>query len=312
MVNDVVTFGEAMCMLIAEKTGDLIDVEKFSRNMAGAETNVAIGLARLGLKSGWVSRLGNDIFGTYIIRTLKQEGVDISNVRLIDSNSTGFLFKSKTLKGDPHVEYFRKYSACSTMSIEDYNEQYFSSFKHLHVTGISIALSQSVKEFAEFAMKNMKNKGKSISFDPNLRLSLWNNEKEMVRAINSFAEDADIILPGISEGKILTGYNSAEDIAKFYLDKGLKVVVVKTGKEGAYYDTGKESGFVPGYKVEKVVDTVGAGDGFAVGVISGLLEKLPITEAVRRGNAIGSLAVMSEGDKDGLPTREQLNRYMSC
>lgn len=312
MIKDVITFGEAMGMLIADESGDLSKVTKFTKNMAGAETNVAIGLARLGLRVGWVSRLGEDSFGRYIIETLEKECVDVSNVTFTRTHSTGFLMKSKTQEGDPCVEYFRKFSAGSTISLEDYNDEYFSSSRHLHATGIPAALSESAREFSMYVMNRMKEMGKTVSFDPNLRPSLWTSQKDMIDIINNLSIKADILMPGITEGKVLTGYDNPSYIADYYIDKGVKLVVIKMGKQGAYYKTMKEEGFVPGFKVERVIDTVGAGDGFAVGVISAMLEGLTIDEAVTRGNAIGALAVMNPGDKDGLPTREQLNNFLNA
>lgn len=132
----------------------------------------------------------------------------------------------------------------------------------------------------------------------------------MVKEINEAAFQADYVLPGLAEGEILTGFKNPRDIASFYLDKGVELVVIKLGPAGAFYKTAAEEGTVLGFPVEKVVDTVGAGDGFAVGVISGLLEGLSIHDAVMRGNAIGSLAVQSPGDNDGYPTKEQLNKYI--
>lgn len=128
----------------------------------------------------------------------------------------------------------------------------------------------------------------------------------MVREINEAAFQADYVLPGISEGEILTGYKKPSEIASFYLDRGVELVVIKLGEEGAFYKNALEEGTVPGFKVEKVIDTVGAGDGFAVGVISGLVEGLSIHDAILRGNAIGALAVQSPGDNDGYPTKIQL------
>lgn len=312
IIKDVVTFGEIMGMFIAKEEGELIKVNKFSRNIAGAEANVATGLARLGFKVGMISKVGNDVFGQYIIECLKEENIDVSNIKMVESNSTGMLLKSKILQGDPDVQYYRKFSAASTISVEDYDEDYFLNSKHLHATGISAAISKSALEFSSYALNRMKEAGKSISFDPNLRPSLWKSKQEMTEVINSLAFKADVVLPGISEGRLLTGYEKTSDIADYYIDKGVKLVIIKTGKEGAYYKTDKDEGFVAGFKVKKVVDTVGAGDGFAVGVISALLEKLTIEEALRRGNAIGSLAVMSPGDRDGLPNREQLNEYLNA
>jgi 2-dehydro-3-deoxygluconokinase len=117
---------------------------------------------------------------------------------------------------------------------------------------------------------------------------------------------ADWVLPGIEEGKLLTGKDTPEEIAKFYLDAGVSLVVIKLGAEGAYYAAKQEAAYVPGFPVNLVVDTVGAGDGFAAGVISGMLEGLSVQNAVRRGAWIGARAVQVLGDTEGLPTRAQL------
>jgi len=105
---------------------------------------------------------------------------------------------------------------------------------------------------------------------------------------------------------LLTGFDTPADIARFYLDQGVEAVVIKLGASGAYYRTELAEAFVPGQPVAQVVDTVGAGDGFAVGVISALLENLGFAQATARGNWIGSLAVQSRGDMEGLPTRAAL------
>jgi 2-dehydro-3-deoxygluconokinase len=157
----------------------------------------------------------------------------------------------------------------------------------------------------------MKKNGRPVSFDTNLRPTLWKSQEEMIEQINEVAFGSDYVLPGIAEGEILTGYKEPRDIASFYLDKGVKLVVIKLGPEGAFYKSTDDEGTVPGFKVEKVVDTVGAGDGFAVGVISGIIEGLPTYEAVLRGNAIGALAVQSPGDNDGYPTKSQLQEFIT-
>lgn len=308
---DVVTFGEAMAMFIADEPGRLHEVLHHTKALAGAETNTAIGFARLGLNSGWVSKVGNDSFGKFIVRYLQKEKVNIEQVLVDDRYPTGFQLKSKVLEGDPEVEYFRKGSAASHMSVEDFNEEYFLSANHLHMTGIPLGISKHTRAFAEHALSFMKNAGKSVSFDPNLRPTLWRSHEEMIAVTNNVAFQADTFLPGIHEGEILTGNDKPEDIAKFYLEQGVKQVVVKLGGEGAYYQTQTKQGTIKGYHVEEIVDTVGAGDGFAVGVVSALLEGLSIEEAVRRGNAIGALAIQSPGDSDGYPTRERLVKYMN-
>ncbi|HEV8691222.1 MAG TPA: PfkB family carbohydrate kinase, partial [Ideonella sp.] len=137
---------------------------------------------------------------------------------------------------------------------------------------------------------------------------LWPSPEAMRRTLNALAARADLVLPGLAEGQALTGLQRAEDIAGFYLDAGARAVVVKLGAEGAWFadrDSGLQ-GHVPGVPVPHVVDTVGAGDGFAVGVISGLLDGLPLAQAIERGNRIGARVVGYPGDSDGLPTRAEL------
>ncbi|HCC5833005.1 sugar kinase [Citrobacter farmeri] len=305
---DVITIGEAMAMFVATQTGDLAEVEQFIKRVAGAELNVATGLARLGLKVGWVSRVGNDSFGRFVLNSLKKEGIDAQGVALDERYATGFQLKSKVENGtDPIVEYFRKGSAASHLSVADYNEAYFSAARHLHLSGVAAALSASSYELLAHTARTMKAQGKTLSFDPNLRPVLWKSEAEMVEKLNRLAFQADWVLPGLREGMILTGQQTPEGIADFYLRHGVKAVVLKTGADGAWYKTADgEKGSVAPVKVDNVVDTVGAGDGFAVGVISALLEGRTLHQAVTRGNKIGALAIQVQGDSEGLPTRETL------
>ncbi|MCT4703299.1 sugar kinase [Enterobacteriaceae bacterium H20N1] len=305
---DVITIGEAMAMFVATETGDLAAAEQFVKRVAGAELNVATGLARLGLKVGWVSRVGNDSFGRYVLQQLAKEQIDSRGVTTDERYATGFQLKSKVEDGtDPIVEYFRKGSAASHLSVEDFSEDYFFSARHLHLSGVAAALSDSSLELLNHTAKAMKEKGKTISFDPNLRPVLWKSEAEMIKQLNQLAFQADWVLPGVKEGLILTGQKTPEGIADFYLNQGVKTVVLKTGADGAWYKTAEgEKGAVAAVKVENVVDTVGAGDGFAVGVISALLEGKSLQHAVSRGNKIGSLAIQVIGDSEGLPTRAAL------
>ncbi|WP_392559310.1 sugar kinase [Orbus mooreae] len=308
---DVVTYGEAMAMFVANELGELHNVNTFVKRSAGAELNVATGLARLGLNVGWLSRVGNDSYGRFIKQVLKQEGINADCVITDEHYPTGFQLKSKVADGsDPVVEYFRKGSAASHLSLADFNEDYFLNAKHLHLSGVAAALSPTSYELSSFLADFMGKAGKTISFDPNLRPTLWKSRQEMVKKLNQLAFKADWVLPGINEGKILTGLDKPEAIADFYLNQGAKLVVIKTGGEGAYYKTSQdEHGIVPAFKVDNVVDTVGAGDGFAVGVISALLEGKSFEQALMRGNRIGSLAIQVIGDSEGLPNREQLGNF---
>ncbi len=297
-----------MAMFVATNTGELSAVDQFMKRVAGAELNVATGLARLGLKVGWVSRVGNDSFGQFVLDTLKKEGIETAGVTLDGRYPTGFQLKSKVTDGtDPIVEYFRKGSAASHLSVEDFNPVWFTAARHLHLSGVAAALSPSSYALLDHAAGAMKAAGKTISFDPNLRPVLWKSEAEMVEKLNHLAFQADWVLPGVKEGQILTGEKTPEGIADFYLNRGVKAVILKTGADGAWFKTADgEQGAVAAVKVENVVDTVGAGDGFAVGVVSALLEGKTLHQAITRGNIIGSLAIQVQGDSEGLPTREQL------
>lgn len=313
---EILAFGEAMTMFVAEASGKLADVEYFQRRIAGADTNVAIGLARLGFHVGWLSRVGDDGFGTFIRQALEVEGLDCRHLRTDPEHPTGLVFKELALGGaDPHVEYYRRGSAASHLAPADADSVDFSALRHLHATGIPPALSSSARELAETMLDRARDAGASLSFDPNLRPSLWNSEAEMRDTLNALAVRTDWVLPGLAEGRLLTGRNRPEAIADYYLERGAQAVIIKLGPEGSYYRGsrgGEQVDFtMPGVPVAEVVDTVGAGDGFAVGVISALLDGLSPHEALKRGNLIGALAVQVRGDMEGLPDRIRLDQLTS-
>lgn len=305
--TDVLAFGESMAMFVAERAGDLTDISHYRRRLAGADSNVAIGLARLGLSVRWISRLGNDSFGHFIRQALLSEGLDCQHLIFDDTRPTGFQLKARCDDGsDPAVEYFRRGSAASALSPGDLPAGCFKHVRHLHCTGIPAAISTSARALCHHAMDQARAAGASISFDPNLRPSLWPSQTEMIEQINALAAKADWVLPGLGEGRLLTGRENASDIAAFYLDQGAAEVVIKHGAAGASWHAQHGQHTAPGLAVEHVVDTVGAGDGFAVGFLSARLEHLSPYQALARANAIGARVVGFPGDSDGLPTRHEL------
>lgn len=311
---EIITIGESMVMMIASQGEPLEFVANFSRHVAGAESNVAIGLARLGHQVGWISSLGDDPFGTYIRNTIRGEGVDTSAVRISPHHPTGLLVKERNDIGDPQVYYYRKNSAASYFTPEMLEEQYFKQGKILHITGIFPALSPSAKATLFTAIKMAKSQGMMISFDPNIRLKLW-MAAEAKETLLEIAALSDLILPGLHEAEILVGTTKWETVAEFFHNKGNQFVIMKNGAAGAYYSMRNENGsliqgYEEGIKVKTVIDTVGAGDGFAVGVLSALREGLSLSEGVQRGNAIGAMAVMVRGDSDGYPTRKKLAEFL--
>lgn len=310
-MSKILTVGEPMALFVAEKEGALEDVDRFSRFVAGAEVNFSIGMVRLGHQVTYITKLGNDPFGRQIEQFFKQNGIDTSYVSYDNQYFTGMQWKQKVLSGDPEVFSLRRNSAASHMDVQTLVNLNWDGFDHIHLTGIPPALSQGCRQMIYELLVQARTKGVQISYDPNLRPGLWPDKAEMARVINDLACHADIVFPGISEGKLLTGKEDVQKIADVYHAAGVKTVVIKLGAKGAYTSSEGQSFYTEGFRVEHVVDTVGAGDGFAVGVVSGLLEGLTLQDAVRRGTAIGALAVMAPGDNDGLPDRDGLAAFMA-
>lgn len=311
-MSKVLLFGEPMAMFTAEVEGPLEEIEVFRRSLAGAEVNVCTGLSRLNHQVSYVTKLGQDPLGKFVKNFLDREGIGTEFITFDSIYKTATMLKSKVSKGDPVSVYYRKGSAFSQMSPADIDKIDFDGVELVHVTGIPPALSISCREATYRLIERAKDCGAFITFDPNLRPALWENQEIMVKVINDLAAKCDLILPGINEGLILTGSNDPEKIADFYQELGIKEVIIKLGSNGAYVRSGSNSFIQQGFKVEKVIDTVGAGDGFAVGVISGKLEGLPLKDSIIRANAIGAIQVTFVSDNEGLPTREELKNYLEA
>jgi 2-dehydro-3-deoxygluconokinase len=313
---DVVTIGESMVLF--QPMGDKgINYEPlFTKSLAGAESNVAIGLTRLGKKVRWISKVGKDSFGDYILSTLAGEGVDVSNVIRDEQSPTAVYFKETKSFGDPTVYYYRKNSAASNLKPSDVCMEWLEGAKHLHVTGITPALSDNAAATVRKTMELAKEMGLTVSFDPNLRRKLW-SEEEAKRVLLSLIPLCDVFLPGVEEAEFLLGDQSIEDYGKMFLEMGPKVVVIKLGEEGSI-------GFIEGntvkaapHVVKTVIDTVGAGDAFAAGFLSVFLDKQAamspssLKESLTRANTLGALATQFRGDWEGIPKLEELNALVS-
>lgn len=306
---DMITLGEALVVFSPEDPGPLRFVHNFTKSIGGAEANVAIALSRLGHQTGWISRLGNDEFGRYIRYALQGEGIDLSQVTIDDGLPTGILFKELYHNPNPNVYYYRKGAAITSMGQEYINENYIKQAKYLHLTGILPALSPSAKESAFTAIRLAKNNGVKISFDPNLRLKLWLPE-EARETLLEMTKSADIIFPGLDEAEFLLGCTDTDAIIGSFHDMGCKMVVLKLGKDGCLISDGAQKIAVPGFHVHRLVDTVGAGDGFAAGFISGLLRGKTVFECGEMANGVGAMATLVRGDTEGYPTYRQLLEFI--
>lgn len=317
---DVVTIGESM-VLFQPMSEKAIKYESlFTKSLAGAESNLAIGLTRMGKKVRWISKVGKDPFGDFILSTLSGEGVDVSCALKSEQSPTAVYFKELKGFGDPMVYYYRKNSAASQLHPADIQEDWLLGTKHLHVTGITPALGEHSAAAIRQAMERAREKGMTISFDPNLRRKLW-SEEEAREVLLSLIPLCDVFLPGVDEAEFLLGKQAVEQYGEQFLAMGPSVVVLKLGAEGSM-------GFVKGdtilaapYPVSHVIDTVGAGDAFAAGFLSLFLdgyqqEKNEISsahllQAMERANILGALATQFKGDWEGIPTLEELNSIVS-
>ena len=287
----------AMC---PKEKGPIIFCDTFKRKLGGAELNVAIGCARLGLKSGWISRLGNDDFGKYILKTARGEGIDTSEIQLVDGHPTSVYFREVLADGSSRSFYYREKSPTSTMKCEDINENYFKDAKVLHITGVFPSISENNQEIILEAVRLAKKNNLTISFDPNIRLKMWTKEKAK-NYIEKLLPDVDILLIGDEEIEILLGDIRVEAAIKTFHDYGIEKVIVKKGAKGALGSDGKNVYEIDAIKPKALVDTVGAGDGFAAGFLTELVKGKSLEDCVRFANAVGSLVVGVEGDNEGLP-----------
>lgn len=309
-MDKVLLIGEPMELLLAEEEGALSDVTKFRASVSGAEMNVAVGLARLGLCPRYMTRLGDDPRAVRIRRFMQENGIADDLIITDPAHLTGAMMKSKAEPGKHEIYYFRQDSAASFLCEQDVDRLDLTDIRAVHFTGIFPSISESAAEAARRLVKRAHENEITVVFDPNLRCQLWDSSPETITLLNEFAANADVFLPSLKEAETLCGLSDPEEIAEHYFDLGTKKVVVKLGKQGAYYRSRVENGIAPTFQADAVVDTAGAGDGFAAGLISGICEEIPLGEAVFRANAVGSMQIQNSSDNAGLPTLEQLREYM--
>jgi 2-dehydro-3-deoxygluconokinase len=307
-MKDVITIGDAMITFNPNSTGPMRFVSSFERKVGGAELNFAIGCSRLGLNTGWISRLGNDEFGRYIYNFVRGEGIDVSEVKLVDGYPNSLNFKEIMEDGNGRTFYYRGNSPTTTLTEDALVESYFEQSKLLHITGVFPAIDQDKNvDLIKKAISMAKKHGLLISFDPNIRLKLWNKE-EAKAALTTFLPYVDIFLTGVEEAELLFGVNEPEQIIQKCTELGISYVAIKRGEKGSigYYSGDGNVIEAPPIPPKKVVDTVGAGDGFDAGFIYGVLNEWSLEKTLRFANTIGSMVVSVSGDNEGLPYLEDV------
>ncbi|RLI82515.1 sugar kinase [Archaeoglobales archaeon] len=305
MKLDVVTLGESMIQLNAKTIGPLETVREWEQHAAGAESNFAVGVVRMGLKAGWISRLGKDGFGRYIVQVIKENGVDVSQVKFDPSAPTGIYFIWHPKEGESVVKYYRKGSAASKLSPRDIKKRYIKNSRWLHLTGITPALSDSCSEACFKAIEYAHDFELKISFDVNWRKVLWRSVSEARKVFEKIAKEVDLVKIGI-EGfnQIWRRSLSPKDACKF-LSKRFNCEALVTKERDAYACSKNEVVHERAMKV-KVVDPVGAGDAFLAGYVASRLKGYSMRESLRIANVIGATVCTRRGDIEAIPTWDEI------
>lgn len=309
-MNKILLIGEPMELLTADEGNSLAEAVNFRASVSGAELNTATGLSRLGYDTVYLTRLGNDPRAERIRAFISRNGIDGKHIVTDPEHQTGAMTKRKSPDGMHEIHYYRQCSAASFLCEDDVKDIDLGEFRVLYFSGIFPTISAGAAQAARHLVQRAHDNDITVVFDPNLRCQLWTEDPSTIALLNEFAAAADVFLPSLKEAEKLCGLDDPEEIANHYLSLGTKKVVVKLGKRGAFYKSHMESGIAPTFRADEVVDTVGAGDGFAAGLISGICEEIPLGEAVVRANAVGCMQIQNASDNEGLPTMNELREYM--
>ena len=302
---DIISIGDGLITFDPVSKGPMRFVNQFERKIGGAELNVLIGCARLGLKTGWISRLGKDEFGKHIVNTVRGEGIDVGEVFLEEGYPTSLNFKEVQESGAGKTFYYRHKSPTETITPDILPIGYIKSAKILHVTGVYPAINQNNRDVILKAIQIARENGVKVSFDPNIRLRLW-TEEEARETIISYLPYVDYLLAGKEELELIFQTTQMETIIQELSHYSCEKIVMKDGENGASVLLDGKWLHLQAPKVVKVVDTVGAGDGFDAGFLYGVLQNWPIEKTLEFANTIGSMVVQVSGDNEGLPYLEEV------
>ncbi|HSS36082.1 MAG TPA: sugar kinase [Patescibacteria group bacterium] len=312
---EVVTLGECLMAFVGSDPGPLAGTASFLPYVAGAEANVAVGLARLGRSVAFIGRVGDDGLGVRIARSLRAEGVDVAGLAVDPDAPTGVMIRERPGLGPSEVVYARTGSAGSRLGPDDVaaaaERGSFAVARWLHLTGITPALSSSCRAAQGKALDAARAAGATVSLDLNLRRRLW-TETEARQTLAGLAARVDVVIADTDEAAVVTGQppdRTPAELAAALLRLGPSLAVLKLGAAGSLAlgpDGIPRS--VPAVPVAVVVDPVGAGDAFCAGFIDARLDGRDLSEALARANACGAAAVAALGDQTGLPSSAELAR----
>lgn len=307
---EIVTLGETMVSFSPSSPGPLRYMRSFESRTAGAESNLAVGVSKLGHSASWISSLGEDEFGHFIENSIRSEGVDTSLVRYDPEHKTGLMFKQVKAAGETSVFYYRENSAASHMPKDIAPVSAIQSASIFHTTGITPILGESCREAVYACVFAAQKHGTLFSFDPNIRKKLWKN-RDYTHLITDLIFQADIVLLGLSEAKMLFSSTEIPRLADNLFTNGkAKYIAVKDGKNGAIVMDQNQIIPISPHPC-CCIDPIGAGDAFNSAFLCGILEGRPLSECGFMGAAAGALATETYGDTEGYPTRAVMNSILN-
>ncbi len=303
----IVALGESLGLLVASRIGRLELVPTMDLGFGGAESNVAIGVARLGVPATWMGRLGDDALGRLIGRQLRAEGVNVAST-CDPTAPTALMLKERPAAGSSAVSYYRAGSAGSRLAPEHLDTALIREARILHITGITAALGDGPRAALDAAIDAAHDGGTLVSFDVNHRSRLWDQATAAV-AYRDIAARADVVFAGNDEAELLTGEQEPAAQALAITAMGPKQAIVKLGAEGAHAlcdgNTVRQAAFPV-----SAVDTVGAGDAFVAGYLAELISGAPLAERLRTAAACGAIACTAPGDWEAAPDRAAIARLL--
>lgn len=307
---EVLTFGETMMVLSPAEQCSLRYNSCFFPKIAGAESNTAIGICKLGHSAEWISCIGTDEIGQFVLNSVRAEGVS-ANLAFSAEAPTGIMFKQILPSEDTRVYYYRKNSAFTHFTPDNIPTTGFQSCKIFHATGITPVLSANSRDTLERMISICKQQDIAISFDPNIRLTLWRGQDYSDLLIN-IINRANYVMMGLKEAEYLFHLTDPVTIHNFLFknNSSLKYLALKDGANGAYVSSPDEQHFIPPYPCRSI-DPVGAGDAFNAGFLTGILEDQPLQTCGNMAAICGALCTQTFGDIEGLPDKQTLSRYLN-
>lgn len=314
---EVISLGEALIDFVSTQSGvDVKDAPGFLKAAGGAPANVAVALSRLGVDAGFIGKVGDDPFGHFLAEVMAQHGVDVSPVRFSKQARTALAFVSLRADGERSFSFYRHPSADMLLAPSEIEEAYVASARVLHFGSISL-ISEPSRSATLRAIEHARKHGVLVSYDPNLRLNLWDHEDQARTQMRAALPLAHVLKVNDDEMAFLTGERDLESGSRALLSQGPGIVVVTLGADGCFFSNGRQSLRVPGVRV-KAVDTTGAGDAFWAAVLWGLLEPLrqgrdlaaltaqEMRPILQRANRAGALTTTRKGAIPALPTLQDL------